>query len=409
MKKILSIALIAALVLTSAFAAVSGFKGDATLSLGYDLDSTDYGFTNGSKVEAKWGFELDSAKAGSEGEGDLKAVIAAEFKAEIADKKFSAPGAVDVADLKVSKLKITKADIVYKDMVTFGLLNAGTSANYAASYYDDDEDGDPDSDVVTGLNGGVPGFTVKADVANGGFGLKGNAEAKTFALLAHVALSETEVAEGVKVAAGAAVIANQDGAKFAVNGKASYAKDLFSADVAADLNVADVVALEAALNAAYDFVSANVYFYTEDGFTTNNLDALLSASKTIEDVEVSAFVETRNVLADARSLDVGATAEVAVDALKVKETASYSVFDKDAASTTTVTYTADLFEAEAKVALEASFADSFEFTSIKPSLTVSSDKLVDNATLSLGWTGAEFAGSAKKNGAITAAAKVSFK
>lgn len=408
MKKILSIALIAALVLTSAFAAVSGFKGDATLSLGYDLDSTDYGFTNGSKVEAKWGFELDSAKAGSEGEGDLKAVIAAEFKAEIAAKKFSAPGAVDVADLKVSKLKITKADIVYKDMVTFGLLSAGTSANYAASYYDDDEDGDPDSDVVTGLKG-VPGFTVKADVANGGFGLMGNAEAKTFALLAHVALSETEVAEGVKVAAGAAVIANQDGAKFAVNGKASYAKDLFSADVAADLNVADVVALEAALNAAYDFVSANVYFYTEDGFTTNNLDALLCASKTIEDVEVSAFVETRNVLADARSLDVGATAEVAVDALKVKETASYSVFDKAAASTTTVTYTADLFKAEAKVALKASFADSFEFTSIKPSLTVSSDKLVDNATLSLGWTGAEFAGSAKKNGAITAAAKVSFK
>lgn len=407
MKKILSIALIAALVLTSAFAAVSGFKGDATLSLGYDLDSTDYGFTNGSKVEAKWGFELDSAKAGSEGEGDLKAVIAAEFKAEIADKKFSAPGAVDVANLKVSKLKITKADIVYKDMVTFGLLGAGTSANYAASYYDD-EDGDPDSDVVTGLKG-VPGFTVKADVANGGFGLKGNAEAKTFALLAHVALSETEVAEGVKVAAGAAVIANQDGAKFAVNGKASYAKDLFSADVAADLNVADVVALEAALNAAYDFVSANVYFYTKDGFTTNNLDALLSASKTIEDVEVSAFVETRNVLADARSLDVGATAEVTVDALKVKESASYSVFDKAADSTTTVTYTADLFKAEAKVALKASFADSFEFTSIKPSLTVSSDKLVDNATLSLGWTGAEFAGSAKKNGAITAAAKVSFK
>ena len=48
MKKILSIALIAALIVGSAFA---GFKkGEATIDLGYDLGEQTYGFANGTAV-----------------------------------------------------------------------------------------------------------------------------------------------------------------------------------------------------------------------------------------------------------------------------------------------------------------------------------------------------------------------
>ena len=67
MKKILSIALIAALVLSSAFA---GFKDtSATIDLGYNLDTTDYGFANATAVKYNFGFELGSDSGEKAGEG----------------------------------------------------------------------------------------------------------------------------------------------------------------------------------------------------------------------------------------------------------------------------------------------------------------------------------------------------
>ena len=80
MKKILSIALIAALIVGSAFA---GFKkGEATIDLGYNLDSKAYGFANGTAVKYNFGFVLGEETAEKAGEGDLRAEIAASFKAE---------------------------------------------------------------------------------------------------------------------------------------------------------------------------------------------------------------------------------------------------------------------------------------------------------------------------------------
>lgn len=418
MKKILSIALIAALIVGSAFA---GFKkGEATIDLGYNLDSQAYGFTNGTSVKYNFGFVLGSEDATKAGEGDLRAEIAASFKAEIKAADYFGP-TTDTANIiknaVVSTLKITKADIIYKD-VTFGILNAGSSADFAASYYDDNEDGDPDEDIITALSG-VPGFTAKYANINGGFGLAGNAKTKDFALLSYATVKGLALAEGVTAdAAVAAKLTSVAGGdlkyEIQANGTFTYAKEAFSADAAVDFRLADKVALEVAANAAYDFVSANVYFYGVDSFDTINLDAKVAASKAVtETVTVGGSVDARNItdndVADPREVTVAADVTAVVAPVKVEAKVGYAVFGKTVATTTKVTYTAEKFSAYAKLVANMKFVDEFAMTSIAPEVVVSSDAIVSGATLSLGWTSAEFAEAAttKANGVIKATAKIS--
>ncbi len=135
MKKILTIALIAALCLTSVFAV--SFNGDATLELGYDLDSKDYGFKNAATPKLIFGFELGSGEGGAAGEKDLRAEIAGTFtvafKENDSDSAYT-PDNLGFPNATITTLKISKANILYKDILTVGILNAGKSADYAKSY-----------------------------------------------------------------------------------------------------------------------------------------------------------------------------------------------------------------------------------------------------------------------------------
>ena len=401
MKKILSIALIAALIVGSAFA---GFKkGEATIDLGYDLDEQTYGFANGTSVKYNFGFVLGEETAEKAGEGDLRAEIAASFKAEF--KAADYEGTDDIAAV-VSTLKITKADIIYKD-VTVGILGAGKSATYAADYHLDNTTGKPVRDEVVGLDG-VKGFTVSAFGYNGGFGLEGDADAETYAVLAHVQTKSFDLAEGVTAQAAAGMKVTDASKAFGVSAKAALSKDLLSASIAADFAVAEKVALEVAAKAAYDFVSADVYFFSVDGFETNVLDAKLAASKAVsETVTVGGSVEVINAIADARELKVGANVKAVVAPVTVEAKADYAVFGKTVGTTTKVTYAAEKFSAYAKLEANMKFADEFAMTKIAPEVVVSSDAIVSGATLSLGWTGADFAETANKKGAIKATAKIS--
>ena len=401
MKKILSIALIAALIVGSAFA---GFKkGEATIDLGYDLDEQTYGFANGTSVKYNFGFVLGEETAEKAGEGDLRAEIAASFKAEF--KAADYEGTDDIAAV-VSTLKITKADIIYKD-VTVGILGAGKSATYAADYHLDNTTGKPVRDEVVGLDG-VKGFTVSAFGYNGGFGLEGDADAETYAVLAHVQTKSFDLAEGVTAQAAAGMKVTDASKAFGVSAKAALSKDLLSASIAADFAVAEKVALEVAAKAAYDFVSADVYFFSVDGFETNVLDAKLAASKAVsETVTVGGSVEVINAIADARELKVGANVKAVVAPVTVEAKADYAVFGKTVGTTTKVTYAAEKSSAYAKLEANMKFADEFAMTKIAPEVVVSSDAIVSGATLSLGWTGADFAETANKKGAIKATAKIS--
>ena len=401
MKKILSIALIAALIVGSAFA---GFKkGEATIDLGYNLDTQAYGFANGTAVKYNFGFVLGEETAEKAGEGDLRAEIAASFKAEFKAADYTGP--VTIADAVVSTLKITKANIIYKD-VTVGILGAGKSATYAADYHVDDN-GDPLRDKVVGLDG-VKGFTVSAFGYNGGFGLEGDADAETYAVLAHVQTKSFDLAKGVTAQAAAGMKVTDASKAFGVSAKAALSKDLLSASIAADFAVAEKVALEVAAKAAYDFVSADVYFFSVDGFETNVLDAKLAASKAVsETVTVGGSVEVINAIADARELKVGANVKAVVAPVTVEAKADYAVFGKTVGTTTKVTYAAEKFSAYAKFVAGMKFADEFAMTKIAPEVVVSSDAIVSGATLSLGWKGANFAETANKKGAITATAMIS--
>ena len=402
MKKILSIALIAALIVGSAFA---GFKkGEATIDLGYNLDSQAYGFTNGTDVKYNFGFVLGEENAEKAGEGDLRAEIAASFKAEF--KAADYEGTATIADAVVSTLKITKANIIYKD-VTVGILGAGKSATYAADYHLDNTTGKPVRDKLVGLDG-VKGFTVSAFGYNGGFGLEGDADAETYAVLAHVQTKSFDLAEGVTAQAAAGMKVTDASKAFGVSAKAALSKDLLSASIAADFAVAEKVALEVAAKAAYDFVSADVYFFSVDGFETNVLDAKLAASKAVsETVTVGGSVEVINAIADARELKVGANVKAVVAPVTVEAKADYAVFGKTVEATVKATYAAEKFSAYAKFVAGMKFADEFAMTKIAPEVGVSSDAIVSGATLSLGWTGADFAETANKKGAIKATAKIS--
>ena len=397
MKKILSIALIAALVATSAFAA---FSGSAALKAGVDLDSKNYGFINSDSETLIFTFEFASGEVSASGEGDLRAEIAADFSVG-----FDYDTTADDLVTDASVIEITKANIIYKD-VTVGILNAGKSATYAADYHLDD-DGDPITNYVKALSG-VPGFTVSAFSYNGGFGFNGDADAETYAVLAHAQTKSFDLAEGVTAQAAAGMKVTETASVFGVSAKANLSKDLLSAAIAVDFAVAEEAQVEVAGSAAYDFVSANVYFFSVDGFETNVLDAKLAATKAVsETVTVGGSVEVIDALADARELKLGANVKAVVAPVTVEAEAAYAVFGKTVDTTTKVTYTADMFSAYAKLVANMKFADEFAMTKIAPEVGVSSDKVISGATVSLGWTGADFAEGVEKNGKINAQVKIS--
>ena len=82
MKKILSIALVALLVASTAFA---GFSGKAKLSLGYDTESESYGFSNGKEFSVD--LDVASETAEAKGEGEVFAGVKATLSLKAADRQ----------------------------------------------------------------------------------------------------------------------------------------------------------------------------------------------------------------------------------------------------------------------------------------------------------------------------------
>ena len=405
MKKILSIALIAALVATSAFAA---FSGSAAIKAGVDLDSKNYGFINSDSETLIFTFEFASGEVSASGEGDLRAEIAADFSVG-----FDYDTTADDLVTDASVIEITKANIIYKD-VTVGILNAGKSATYAADYHLDD-DGDPITNYVKALSG-VPGFTVSAFGYNGGFGFNGDADAETYAVLAHAQTKSFDLAEGVTAQAAAGMKVTESASVFGVSAKTAFVKDAISADAAVDFGFGEKVAVDFAANAAYDFVSANVYYGTEDGFESNKLDAMVAAEKAVnENITVGGSVDFTDIIIDAREIAISADGTFAFAPVTLGASASYSVFAKDLEVSADVTYGADLFTAKAGVVFGTTI-DTEDSSYVYATASISSDKVVDGATISLAYAPAKDSGVVVTNylkdgtklGTIYASATIAF-
>ena len=418
MKKILSIALIAALALTSVFAAT--YNGKAALELGYDLDSSKYGFENSTSRKLKWTITYDTGTAGSEGEGDLRAVIAAEFTAsqKVADDSDyvaeGEDGAVTPGDSSIKfTAAITKADILYKELVRVGILNAGKSADYAKAFYKNDAKKDINN--VAAVDKYTDGFNFTVAGFNGGFGLTGNAEAETVKYVAWAETKSFDLYEGLTAQAAAVVAGDQDAAQFGVSAKADYKNEeaKLSASVATDFGYkAEKATLDLAVKAGYDFVTLDAYVGTADSFENTELGAKVAATYKFENGSVGGSFAGQN-MADkatgvAREFKATVNGDYTYQPVKAEAEVSYAIIAKALTVKPAVSYIHEVFTAKAALELGVKFAENTTVTAIKPSVTVSSDKIINNATLELGWTGADFAESANKKGKIATSATISF-
>ena len=81
MKKTIAILLVAVLAVSSVFA---GFSGKATVGLGYNWETKEYGFSNGTGFDVN--VDLATAEAGNVAEGDIYAGIKATMGVKVANK-----------------------------------------------------------------------------------------------------------------------------------------------------------------------------------------------------------------------------------------------------------------------------------------------------------------------------------
>ena len=416
MKKGIIVLLITVLAAGMAFA---GLTGSAAINLGYDLDSKDYGFANKTNGTYKFSFTFDSSSAEvSDHQTDIWAEIAAEASAVYSVTKKDVESGLKVSDdvAATVKFNITKANIHIND-ITIGILNAGGAYNYAADYHLDDN-GDPKTNKVFTDKNMAPGFTVSYDGYGAGFGFSGNSDAETYKVLAHVQTKQFEFVEGLTAQAAAHAYVADNAKQFYFAAKTAYKADKLSAGAAGEIKINDSkFDVEAAANASYDFVYANLYFYTlaaeRDADVKARLDAKLGAGYTFgEDVEVSVngYVDAVDVIKDAREITIGADASATVSPVSVFGKASYGIYGKKLALEGKVTYNHEVFTAYAQLKAALAIGADPALTSLKPELSVSTDKIVENATLALTWKGAEFAegAAAKTNGAIKASATIKF-
>ena len=426
MKKGIIVLLITVLAAGMAFA---GLTGSAAINLGYNLDDKTYGFANDAKATYKFTFEFDTASAEvADHQTNVWAEVAAEASASISYNKKDAANntkeaiwTFDALTGKVSvgtvKIAIKKANIHVNDF-TFGILNAGGAYNYAADYHLDDN-GKPvtnkvETQAATVLE--VPGFTVSYDGYGAGFGLTGNSGAETYKVLAHVQTKQFEFVEGLTAQAAAHAYVADNAKQFYFAAKTAYKADKLSAGAAGEIKINDSkFDVEAAANASYDFVYANLYFYTlaaeRDADVKARLDAKLGAGYTFgEDVEVSVngYVDAVDVIKDVREITIGADASATVSPVSVFGKASYGIYGKKLALEGKVTYNHEVFTAYAQLKAALAIGADPALTSLKPELSVSTDKIVENATLALTWKGADFAKGVEKKGAITASATIKF-
>ena len=358
MKKTIIVLLITVLVAGLAFAAT--FTGLAGIDFGVDFDGHEWGFANYVFGQYKFSFELDTTKVaiGADHQTDVWAELAAAASASIGLNPGNAGNLANNATAfhATYTAKITTANIHVGD-ITFGILNAGSAKDFAKTYY---KVGNAVASKVAPV-GTAPGFTVsyKLDedkAISGGFGAEGtwnedDSDLNTYKIFAHVEAPTFKFADD-KVTVDAAAYAfaidkNYVGDLFSNYGggfKAAYADEgtKISGSLAADVQYKAVpdneeFLFEVAADAAYDFVTLNVYLASGKAWEYADedplkLDAKLSAKYTFdlnEDIAlgVEGWVDARDTLIDALSLEVGAIESTTIDAFTVKLTEKANLFN----------------------------------------------------------------------------------
>ena len=429
MKKILSIALVALLVASTAFA---GFSGKATLSLGYDTTSKAYGMANGKGTSAT--VELAAETAEVVGEGDIYAGIKATM--QVAVKPSTNGAAINIYDTTNGEgfgiwFSVKEAYVAGADWKV-NILGGKGAPDYAVSAIDGeykknvkDAFGNPydyswvaRTYKVSAWNGAGITASFKDWTVAGGF--KGVVDD----YLAFNAFIETPaIAFEVGSVKAAALVARDghqtnnvydalDKTNVAVSAKADYTVDAFSAAVAADFgfeNVAEdaVFNFDAAANVAYSPVAVDVYFsrVTEK----NYLSAKVSG--TYEGISGKIFA--KDILAESKDITIGAEAEYTIDAVTVGAGFEMTTDSKKMKVSGNVEYAAEKFTAKAG-AVYGTQIDVEDTAYFYATASVESSAIINGATISLSY-GADsddndmnFLGDQKNFGAITAKCVIAF-
>ena len=395
MKKILSIALIAALVVSSVFA--TSFTGSAEVKSSFNFDDKTYGIENVSGTELKWSWAIDSGDGSSTGAEKLYAEIAGTWSVSFNPKGDKVTGNVTPA----ISLSVDKANIVY-DKLSVSILGSGAFNGNVKNfkYKVNGTDGaNTEKDLVGELK-----MTDKAGLSftydskfTAGFGIKGDVDAEKNETFVRFDVAEMAIGESVKVK-GAAALKTVDG-KVDLRGtiKGSYTADPVTVVVASDLQYAeDKFNAEVYGKLGYSPVSVEAYFST-----ANILSAKASAK--FSPVTVSAFGYD---LTDENLIAFGGKVEYKQDPVEASVEATYQPKTSSLTAALAGKYTAEKFVVEGGFGTVFAFKAEDKLAGLTANAKISSDAIVDNATLALARESGNML--AEKFGAITASAKIAF-
>lgn len=418
MKKILSIALVALLVASTAFA---GFSGKASLSLGYNTETEAYGFSNGKEFSVD--LDVASETAEAVGEGKVFAGVKATLSLKAADiigddaEAFVKDEAADVGlGFIISLKEAYVAGQDWKISIT-GTQNGPDFAKSAIDLVLDDDGKDafgnqPDAwwnrnykpmSYAVSVNK-APGVTATYkdwSVAAGFNGGKANATtlAPDFFNYHVSAISpEVAVAEGISVKIGAVAsgLKNKtDDTKhydeslnydaFGASAQVAYAAEAFSAKVAGDFGMKKTVGtddfkadFDVAANVAYAPVAVDVYFSRVS--EVNYLSAMVSGAYE----GISGDIYAQDILAEDKNVTIGADAEFALDAVTVGAGFCMTTESKEMEVSGNVEYAAEKFTAKAG-AVYGTQIDVEDSSYLRLNASVESSAIIPGATISLGY------------------------
>lgn len=422
MKKISAVLLIAVLASGFVFAGVSGW---VQTGVGYNLDTTDYGFI---KQDNKLQFNLDLATATGEkkGEGDIYAEIngSVTLLVTTGEKEIDSDDPFDFVTEGPATLKLgldasnSYARVVGPDwsVAIDGVASRPDYAKSAIDTYtvknDTDDFGitkDDYTETVTYklANKKAPGITATYKDFKVGFGMKGKVDAD-LDLSAYVATPDFEIADGVKLQAAAVYTDVLDVTRYhliGASGKLSVETDNFSVKAAGDfgydLDAADFksgVNGDASLAIAVAPVAVDVYYarkvqtgYVDDDHdlaeinTTNLLSAKVVTDLNEFDVPVKLTLTGKDLI-NKQNLKLAASVS-ATEELTVGVYGGYVIKTEKWSAGADAEYAADMYTLAANVDLSKVPADAKITLGVGAS--ISSSKVIPGASLSLGWYDAE--------------------
>ena len=427
MKKILSIAMVALLVASTAFA---GFSGKASLSLGYDTESESYGFSNGKQFSVD--LDVASETAEAVGEGEIFAGVKATLSLKAADRKGGNNAIIFVKDGAAAEglgliLSLKEAYVAGQDWKV-SITGTQKGPDFAQSAFETvpvdlgkDAFGNkleawwnivyaPVSYAVPFHK--APGVTVTYkdwSVAAGFNGGKADAttQAPDFFNYHVSAISpEVAVAEGISVKVGAVASGIKNATEkteiredvfadlykesknydaFGASVQVSYAAEAFSAKVAGDFGMKKTVGtddfkadFDVAANVAYAPVAVDVYFSRVS--EKNYLSAQVSG--TYEGI--SGKIYAQDILEENKDVTIGADAEYTVDAVKVGAGFWMTTDSKKMEVSGNVEYAAEKFTAKAG-AVYGTQIDVEDSSYLRLNASVESSAIIPGATISLGY------------------------